>query len=271
MEILFNFSGVLLRIEILLFFVSLLYTFYYIFDRFFIAYRQVKDQKREKQVRRKKILEKQKNISKKPKAVTSTFSKESTKSSVTHNNTEKLRDTIKRVQINKERGYYDTARSLIIEGLAIDKNNRDLNLELWEVYELEENYKNAEYIYKDMLEIHPENIELLKKMGNVLLLQWEIEKAIKYYRKAFDRKKDDIEVVAILAQGYFELKNFKKCLRFVKLFLKDKTRDVEKLCMKGYCLEKDSLISEAIECYQKILEIQPYNMEIKERIEKLTV
>jgi len=66
-------------------------------------------------------------------------------------NLEKLREIIKRVQLNKMRGYYDTARSLVIEGLSIDKNHIELNLELAEIYELEEKHQNAEFIYRDML------------------------------------------------------------------------------------------------------------------------
>jgi hypothetical protein len=35
---------------------------------------------------------------------------------------------------------------------------------LAEVYELEKKYKNAEYIYNDILEIHPDNVEVRKKL-----------------------------------------------------------------------------------------------------------
>jgi len=64
---------------------------------------------------------------------------------------EKLRDLLKRVQLNKTRGYYDSARSLVIEGLSIDKTHLSLNLELAEIYELEEKHQNAEFLYRDLL------------------------------------------------------------------------------------------------------------------------
>ncbi len=182
---------------------------------------------------------------------------------------EQLREILGRAQVNKSRGYYDTARNLIVEWLAIDKNSRELNLELAEVYELEKKYKNAEYIYNDILEMHPDNVEVLKRLWNILAFQGELQKSASCYELAHKKKKDDIEVVDILAGTYFELKNFKKCLTYAKLFLKDKPRDVEKLGMKWYCLEKHSDYEGAISCYHKILEIQPYNSEIKDRIQKL--
>jgi len=179
---------------------------------------------------------------------------------------EKIRGALKRAQVNKARAFYDEARNCIIEWLAIDKYNHELNIELGEIYELEDKNKNAEYIYRDLLKIHPDNIEILKKLWNVCMLQWKVEKAGKIYKKIFNKKRDDIDVVWMLSEIFFELKNFKKCLSFTKLFLKDKPKDVEKLWMKWYCLEKEWEIDIAIKCYERILEIQPYNKEMKDRI-----
>lgn len=266
MEILFNITQLLLRIEILLFFVSLGYGLFYIGDILMGIYKNSQTQKKQRIEKRKKILSQQSNTSKKP-SIDTNRAKNTFKKEVI--DIDRLRDTIKRVQVNKARWYYETARSLIVEWLTIDKNNKELNLELGEVYELEENFKNAEYIYKDMLETTPDNVDLLKRLWNVLALQGNIEQSVKSYSTAFDKKRDDIEVVDILSNLYFDLKNFKKCLKFAKLFLKNKPRDIEKLGMKWYCLEKQWNSWESVECYKRILELQPYNMEIKERIAKL--
>jgi len=257
---------VLLRIEIILFLVALLYSLYYIFDIFYGVYKSSQKKKNQRIEKRKQIFEKQQIQAEKAPAGNNTLS---SNKKLTGWDLDKLREVVKRAQINKSRGYYDTARNLIVEGLTIDKDNKELNLELAEVYELEENYVNAQYIYQDMLKIHPDSVDLLKRLWNVFSLQLDLDNSVKAYTMAFEKKRDDTDIVDILADLYFELKNFKKCLKFTKLFLKDKPRDIEKIGMKGYCLEKSSLNQEAIECYEKILEIQPYNMEIKERIAAL--
>lgn len=256
----------LFRLEILIFFISIGYIFYYFFDILFTSYKSKKQQKQQRIQKRQEIFEQQQVIEKNTleKPIAPEVVKKMGKQEI-----EALRETIKRVQVNKARGYYDTARSLIIEGLAIDKYNRELNTELWEVYELEEQYKKAEYIYRDMLKIYTGSVNLLKRLGNVLALQWNLSAAVKSYEQAFEKKRDDIEIVDTLSGLFFELKNYTKSLKYSKLFLKDKPRDVEKLGIKWYCLEKEWKIGQAIECYRKILEIQPYNIEIKERIQKL--
>ena len=255
----------ILRIEIFLFLISILYSFYYLGDVLFCMYknRVIKQENRVK--KRQEIVKKQATQKKEKKSQ----KKEENSKILSSKDIETLRDTLKRVQVNKARGYYDTARNFIIEWLAIDKHNQEFNIELADVYELEENYKNAEYIYKDMLKMHPDSIEILKRLGNVRVLQWKLWSAAKPYEKAFSKKRDDIEIVDTLSEIYFELKNFKKCLVYTKLFLKDKPRDIEKLGMKWYCFEKESKFWLSIDCYKKILEIQPYNMEIKERIIQL--
>lgn len=261
----------LLRIEIFLFLLSLGYSLYYAFDILFAKFKAKQQQKKEKIEKRKKLLEKSQQESSQESQEKSTqtqqkFNKNSTQSV----DLEWMRETLKRIQVNKARWYYETARSLIIEWLAFDKNNKDFNLELADIYELEENYKKAEYIYKDLLVIYVDNIELLKKLGNTLILQWNLDEAVAVFETAFKKKKDDLEIIDELAELYFELKNYKKCLEYVKMFLREKPKNIEKLWMKGYCLEKQGSNEDAIECYQRILDFQPYNMEIKERIKKLS-
>lgn len=256
------YSTVLIRIEILIFLISIWYSLYYIGDLFYGS-RVKRIKKQQDRIQKRKEMSEKKATEKQDETPTAQHN------GLSPQQIEQLREILGRAQVNKSRGYYDTARNLIVEWLAIDKNNRELNLELAEVYELEKKYKNAEYIYNDILEIHPDNVEVRKKLWNILAFQWELQKSAASYEVAHSKKKDDIEIVDILAGTYFELKNFKKCLVYAKLFLKDKPRDVEKLGMKWYCLEKHSDYQWAISCYHKILETQPYNSEIKERIEKL--
>ncbi len=239
------------------------YSFFYVFDIFYSSHKS-------KQLKREERQKKREEISQKNKALSATESEEpdSEYKNLTGQEIEKIREITQRAQINASRGYYETAKNLIVEGLAIDKDNRDLNIELAKVYELEEKFNNAEFIYKDMLEVTPDNVEILKRLWNVLLLQWKLEEALIPYELAFEKKKDE-ETVDVLAGVYFEIKNYKKSLIYTKLYLKDYPKNVEKLGMKWYALEKEWKTQEAIESYKKILQMQPYNLEIKERIAKL--
>jgi Flp pilus assembly protein TadD len=46
-----------------------------------------------------------------------------------------------------------------------------LNLELADIYIKEKNYSNAEYIYKDLLELAKEDLELYKNLAYTYFVQ----------------------------------------------------------------------------------------------------
>ena len=48
-----------------------------------------------------------------------------------------------------------------MQGLSLDKNHTKLNLLLADVYEKQEKYQNAEYIYRDMLDESPDDTYIL--------------------------------------------------------------------------------------------------------------
>lgn len=181
----------------------------------------------------------------------------------------RLIEILKRVQTNSSKWYFDTAKNLIVEWLAIDNGNKDLNLELASIYEREKNYKNAQYIYEDLIEKLEDNYEVIKKLAFSLALQWKYKKSVKQYTQAFDRKPGDMEVLDALANLLFELGDFKESLKYTKLYLVQKPRNVEKLTVKWVCFEQLEKYPEAIAAYRKILEIQPYNSEILNKIKEL--
>jgi Tfp pilus assembly protein PilF len=75
------------------------------------------------------------------------------------------------------------ARTLIIEGLSIEKTHRELNLLLGQIYEQEGQYPSAEYVYKDLAELHPNDIEILEKLANVLIIEKKYMIAREIYKK----------------------------------------------------------------------------------------
>jgi predicted ribonuclease toxin of YeeF-YezG toxin-antitoxin module len=54
----------------------------------------------------------------------------SVKDQITDEEKSKLNELLKKIKINISKGEYDLAKNLIVEGLAIDKFNVELNMEL---------------------------------------------------------------------------------------------------------------------------------------------
>lgn len=198
----------------------------------------------------------------------STFIK---KEKLTDEETKKIIDILKKVKVHIMKWYFDSARALIIEWLAIDKFNKDLNLDLATIYEKEKKYQNAEYIYKDLMDVLQDDFEIKKKLWFNLAMQLKFTDSLKIYEAAHKQKKSDNDVINMLSEIAYNVWQYKKCFQYVTLFLKDKPRDVEKMFMKCACLESavygdEKSISEAINLYKKILELQPYNTKARDKL-----
>jgi len=180
-----------------------------------------------------------------------------------------LTNIIKRVDTNIVKWYYDKARNLIVEWLAIDKYNKDLNIELAIIYEKEKKYKNAEYIYNEVIENIKDATSVIKKLWFVLALQQKYKKSIKAYEKVHKRNKSDVEVIDMLANLNYKIWKYNMSLKYIILSLKDTPRSTEKLILAWNSYEKLREYSHAIDYYNKVLEIQPYNTEIIEKIKLL--
>jgi len=255
----------IIKLEIITFFLSLSYIIYYILDKVYITYsnlkKVIKPDRKNLEEKAKKIKELNKNKKQEiKKKVQKKLSPEQAK---------KIKEIIKRVQINSAKWYYDTAKSLIVEWLTIDKYNKDLNLELAKIYETNKDYKKAEFIYRDLLETQEDTFIILKKLWYNLALQKKFEESLKIFLEAYEKRKNDIETIETIADLMYELKYYKKALKFIKLFLKEHPRNTEKLKMKAYCYEVTWKITEALDTYNRILELQPYNSQIIEKVKHL--
>lgn len=258
----------LLKIEIISFIVAFIYILYFASNYFFEYLISIRKKKQEKIEKVKKRIEK-KAKNKKLQSLESKTEKKTVKGSLTPEVAEKVREISNRAQINISRGYLDSARSLIIEWLALSKNDKKLNLLLADVYERENKYQNAEYIYRDLLDENGEDEYMLQRLWNIYTLRWKTEKSMKCYIAALAHDKTNTEILDILSHLAIELGDFKKALKFSSLFLKEKPRDSEKLSIKWYALEKLWKTSDAIKTYNIVLDLQPYNKEIQERIRYL--
>lgn len=259
---------VILRIELFIFISSLTYSVYYLANYFLNIFNKIK-----------KLVVQPKKVSS-DSIQTVNVNKEKSKVSIkktydwaiknlTDEERVKISEIMKRVKINIEKGYYDTARTLIIEWLTIDKYNKDLNMELAHMYEMEKNYKNAEFIYRDMCLVHKDNTSLLKKLAYIVAMQWNLNESVIIYEKVHERMHADNEVIELLASLTFEIMNFEKSLKYIKLVLKEKPKNLEMMKMKATALEKVGKIKDAIKVYEDILYIRPYDTNTIDNIKRL--
>lgn len=237
-------------------------------DKVFSLYKakKLKNQEREERKRERQKIQKTQKLSQKPTEKIKEIQSEKLPSEYG----EQIREIIKRAQINISRGYFESARSLIIEWLALKKDNKDLNQLLADVYEREKKFQNAEFIYRDLLDSYPDDSYLLQRLWNIYVLREKTSRAFEVYKQAHQHEKSNTEILDILSHLSLELGDYKSAVKYAGLYLKEKPRVAEKLGIKWYWLEKLGRKKEALEAYSQVLQLQPYNSEVQERVEKLS-
>lgn len=254
-----------IKFEIVILLLSFAYIVYYSFQKLCRAYFKVKNVVAPTEISTVKTALNKVDLNTKEK----NYKAPENKKVLTADDRHQIAELIKRVKVNSTKWYFDTAKSLIIEGLSIDKFNKDLNLELALIYEKEKKFDSAEYIYKDMLETYGEDLEILKKLAYNYALEEKLGLAMETYEKIHKKDVTDDKVIDMLSEITYSLWDYEKSLKYINLFLKDNPRDVNKMLMKAYALENARHFKEAYEVHRKVLDLQPYNTFSNQKLKEL--
>jgi tetratricopeptide (TPR) repeat protein len=105
-------------------------------------------------------------------------------------------------------------------------------------------------------------------------MQVKFDEALPIYEEAHKQKKSDNIIVGMLTDLTYDMQKYQKCLNYVNLFLKENPRNVDKMFIKSECLEvlqqnNKKSMSEIINMYNKILELQPYNTKARDKLKGL--
>lgn len=255
----------LLKLEVVIFFLSLFYVLYYMSWKLYKTYFRVKNVIVKEEISNVKTALNKVDLNTKEK----NYKKEKNTKQLTDEEINQLTELLKRVKNNSSKWYFDTAKWLIIEWLSIDKFNKDLNLELASIYTKEKNYQNAEIIYRDLLEVIKDDSDLYKKLAYIYAMQWKLELSLENYVKVHRKNPADEEVINMLSEISYDLKDFKSALKYINQYLKFKPRDIDKMNMKAVCFEEMREFKESIEIHKKILELQPYNTNSRDKVREL--
>lgn len=258
--------NIFIKLEIIIFFLSFGYILYYLFHKVYRAYFKVKKVIHKEEISQVKTALNKVDLNTKEKNYKKITDSQK---NLTRQEKDQITEILKRVKLNSTKWYFDAAKTLIIEGLSIDKFNKDLNLELALIYEKEKKYENAEYIYKDLLENYGEDLEIMKSLAYNYALVDKLELAMETYEKIHKKNVWDDKVIDMLAEITYSLEDYEKSLKYINLFLKNNPRDINKLLMKAYCLENSRHFREAYDIHRKVVDLQPYNTVSNQKIKEL--
>lgn len=182
---------------------------------------------------------------------------------------EKLTGLVSSVRTLIARGMTHEAQTLIIEWLSIEKDNRELNLLLGQIYEQEWQYEKAEYIYKDMAELHSTDIEILEKLANVLIIEKKNIIANEIYKKIHTLIGNTETTLYMLTHISNTLHDHPATLLYAKQYVLQWPKNPEIIALLANVQVELGLRKDAIETYKTLKNLTPYSGEITEILQKL--
>lgn len=170
-----------------------------------------------------------------------------------------LAELIKAIKTRIARGELSEARARIIEGLSIEKFNKELNCLLASLYEKDRDYKKAELIYKDLILMNDTDPELYLKLGFALSIQGKYEIAYEIYKRLLSLDENNIETVDMLANLGHQLGLHRESNEYASLFLKKNPHNTDILYLTAINFINLEERPAALENLKKIRTIDPYN------------
>ncbi len=182
---------------------------------------------------------------------------------------EKLTNLISSVRTLIARWMLHEAQTLIVEWLSIEKDNRDLNILLGQIYEQEWQYEKSEYIYKDMAELHSNDIEILEKLANVLIIEKKNIVANEIYKKIHSLTGNTETTLYMLTHISNTLKDDTATLNYAKQYVLQWPKNPEIIALLANVQASLGMRKEAIETYKNLKNLTPYSSEITQTLQKL--
>ncbi len=188
----------------------------------------------------------------------------------TKNNTEALVGILNEAQTLFARGKIDEAQAAIINGLALKKDHKRLNMLLGRIYEKQKKYDAVEILYKDLAKSHPDDPDIIKSLADVLIIKKKYSVAVALYEKLLTLSKESEEVLFVLSHLTSELEDWENTYRYTRLYQKQWPNNKEILNLEAKSQIQLWKRKEAIETLIKVKNLSPYNAdEIQTMIEKL--
>lgn len=182
---------------------------------------------------------------------------------------EKLTEIVNTVKTLLARGHVIEARGMIVNGLAIQKEHRELNILLAWIYERDRDYTKSEYIFKDLARLYPDDTEILIHLADSLAMQHNYEVSYELYKKILSLGGETEEILYTLSHLSAELSLPEETYNYSRSYIKKYPKNPEILWLFAQSQIALWNRKEAIETLIKLKNLTPYNGEILDLIQKL--
>jgi len=176
---------------------------------------------------------------------------------------------IRKADTHFAREEWKEVEKILIQVLGLDKHNPKANRMLGLVYLHRENWKKAELIFQNLVELEPKDATHFGNLGLSFYRQKKFPLARESYKNAVRIDSHKALRWLSLGQVYLQLKDFENATSAFKNAVKRDHRNLDFLFALAEAYEKDKNTKAALKTFERILELSPYNNEVKLKIKKL--
>ena len=156
-----------------------------------------------------------------------------------------------------QEGKLDEAESLYRSVLEIEPNNIDINNNLGVLLQNRGKFEEAEKYYKKVVEINPNVAVAHSNLGNIYYEIYRLDEAETSYKKAIALKPDFFKVYNNLGTLFHKINKFKEAESNYKKAIELKPNFAEAHNNLGTLLQKIWRLEESQNCYKKAIEVKP--------------
>ncbi len=149
----------------------------------------------------------------------------------------------------------DAAAAISLIERAIEQNPTiaPYRHSLGDIYLTRKEFDQAYFCYQEVLKLQPENSGYHHQLGRIAVLRNQIPAAVQHYQIAISLNPQNAEAYSDLGKVMITLGDASTAEQFFRIALSLQPDLVEAQCNLGNTLRKQNKLTEAVECYRKVL------------------
>lgn len=180
-----------------------------------------------------------------------------------------LRGIVRLVDQAMRKENWQEAERLYIQALTIRPDAHDMQAELAKLYLNTGRQQKAEALYREILE-NSDDPACFSNLGLAYYKQNKFGLACDAYSEAYKRSQQDPAGALNLGRALVAAGEYGPAIEYLEKAAVKFWRDIDVLEMLVTCYEQLNMQLELLDAYKRINKIQPYNREIRSKIEVLS-
>lgn len=180
-----------------------------------------------------------------------------------------LRGIVRLVDQAKRKDQWQEVERLYIKALTIRPDAYDMQAELAKLYLHTGRQQKAEALYREILE-QSDDATCFSNLGLAYYKQQKFDLSCEAYFEAYKRCQQDAHSAYNLGRALVAAEQYAPAIEYLEKAAIKLWRELDLLHMLTTCYEQLGLQAELLQTYKRINRIEPYNREVRSKIEVLS-